>query len=104
MATTEGWRMPVQSKFVFKMVSSTSPLGKWSVHWRWPWKPAAMAPWPPASSSKPSSARRGLPCMRSRPMSVIFVTNFHQSSCLSGYCHSGGFQSLPCLKFSRIHV
>ena len=45
----------------------------------------------------------GLPCMRSRAMSVILVTNFHQSSCLSGYCHSGGFQSLPCLKFSRIH-
>ena len=39
--------MPVQSKFVLRMVSRTSPLGKWSVHWRWPWKPAAMAPWPP---------------------------------------------------------
>ena len=28
------------------MASMKSPLGKWSVHWRWPWKPPAMALWP----------------------------------------------------------
>ncbi len=50
-----------------------SPLGMWSVHCRWPWKPPTIALWPSASSPKPMAASFGLPCIRSRPMSAIFT-------------------------------
>ena len=56
------------------MASMKSPLGKWSVHWRWPWKPPRMALCPRASSPQSSSARRGLPTIRSRAISVILTT------------------------------
>ena len=32
--------MPFQSNDELRIASMKSPLGKWSVHWRWPWKPA----------------------------------------------------------------
>ncbi len=31
--------MPFQSKEELRIASRKSPLGKWSVHCRWPWKP-----------------------------------------------------------------
>ena len=67
-------RMPFQSNDELRIASGKSPSGRKSVHWRCPWNPPAMALCPMASSSKPISASFGLPCIRSRKMSVIFTT------------------------------
>ena len=83
VATMYGARLPFQSKDELRMASRKSPFGKWSVHWRWPWKPAAIALWPCACSPRPIAASRGLPVIRSRAISAIFTLSSHSVSICS---------------------
>ena len=82
VATTCGSLGPFQSKDELQKASMKSPLGQWSVHWRWPWKPAAMALRPTPSSPKPISTSLGLPFIMSRMMMAILVT-YSQSASLA---------------------
>lgn len=43
VAMTIGSRTPFQSNELLSSASAVSPFGYWSVQWRWPWKPPAMA-------------------------------------------------------------
>jgi stage II sporulation protein P len=65
-----------------------------------PCTPPKMALWPQLSSTKPSSARRGLPTIRSRMIIAHFTTNSHCSSLTSREnAISAGFFSCPSLQF-----
>ena len=101
MATIMGSRMPFQSKEELSSASIMSPLGKWSVHWRWPWKPAAMALCPQLSSTKPMAASFSLPIIRSRAIMVIRMQVSSTSRCFSGLWRtSSGFLSQPMRMYS----
>ena len=96
VANTYALRIPFQSNVLHIRASVKSPLGFQSVHWRCPWKPAAMALCPMASSLKPISRSRGLPFIKSRTIRVIFTTNSQSASfCSRVFCRSGRFFSHP---------
>ena len=107
VANTKGSRIPFQSKEELRMASEKSPSGMKSVHCLCPWNPPAMALCPRASSPNPMSARRLLPCIRSRKIIVILVTYSHipsNSSRLILKCC--GFRSSPScvMQFFRTHL
>ena len=105
VAKTCGARTPFQSKLELRIASMKSPLGAWSVHWRWPWKPPRMALRPIASSPKPSSARRGLPTRMSLVIRVILTTvSQSRSSSSRLFCLSGVLRSAPSVQFAFVQA
>ena len=80
-------------------------IGEWSVHWRWPWKPPRMALCPRASSPQSSSARRGLPIIRSRAIMVILTTVSQSLSFWARVrCFSGGLYSRPSVQLAFVQA
>ena len=105
VATTYASRIPFQSNVLHIKASVKSPFGFQSVHWRWPWKPAAIALWPIASSKKPISRSFGLPFIKSRTMRVIFTTNSQSASLPArSFCFSGRFLSQPSFTLHHCSV
>ncbi len=97
--------MPFQSNEVFIKASAKSPLGMWSVHWRCPWNPPAMALCPKDSSLNPISFNFGLPHIKSRN-TINILTTYSQSasSSIRFFFFLGVLKSVPSLTLQYFSV